>query len=66
MLANLVDKQEQDQQIPRMSLGSVSSPIGIKNVQKDELLLAQQEKYHWWAIKTKLGLLMWDLKKSSA
>ena len=38
MLANLVDKQEQNQQIPHVSLGSVTSPIGTKNVQKGNIV----------------------------
>ena len=63
MVQFLVDEQEQDQQTPHVSFGSVSLPIGTKNVQKqkcrknisphvsrakvgdkDELILAQQEK----------------------
>ena len=34
MLANLADKQEQNQQIPHVCLGSVTSPIGTKNIHK--------------------------------
>ena len=35
MLATLVDKQEQDQQTPHVSFGSVSLPIGTKNAKKN-------------------------------
>ena len=85
MLQLLVDEQEQDQQTPHVSFGSVSLPIGTKNTQKkkciknnspldsrtivddkQELILAQQEKIPLVCNKTKIGLLVWDLKISSS